>query len=180
MKGELEAFLSKFFLDKNRLICYDSDDALTVENVGIEIQGTYAGYFGRIKREICARFDIEQDVYVAELLVERLADHFSKKRAFVSLPKFPSVRRDLAFIVDESIASGDVESAISRSAGEILESVTLFDLYAGEPLPPGKKSLAYALVFQPLDRTLTDSEAEAMVRAIVTQVRTACGGELRA
>ena len=180
MKGELEAFLSKFFLDNNRLICYDSEETLTVENVGVEIQGTYAGYFGRVKRELRERFDIDQEVYVAELVVGRLREHFSEKRSFSSLPRYPSVRRDLAFIVAEAVTSGDVESTIRRSAGEILESVTMFDLYAGPPLEAGKKSLAYALVFQPTDRTLTDDDIDAIVQSIVAQIRKACGGELRA
>ena len=180
IKGELEAFLSKFFLDNNRLICYDSEETLTVENVGVEIQGTYAGHFGMVRREVCARFDIDQDVYVAELVVGRLKEHFSGKRSFSSLPRYPSVRRDLAFIVAEPVPSGDVESAIRRSAGEILESVELFDLYTGAPLDAGKKSLAYTLVFQPTDRTLTDADVDAVVASIVRGVRQACGGELRA
>ena len=133
-----------------------------------------------VRREVCARFDIDQDVYVAELVVGRLKEHFSGKRSFSSLPRYPSVRRDLAFIVAEPVPSGDVESAIRRSAGEILESVELFDLYTGAPLDAGKKSLAYTLVFQPTDRTLTDADVDAVVASIVRGVRQACGGELRA
>lgn len=180
MKGEVQALLSKFFLDKSRLIYYDSDKALTVDNVGVEIQGTYVGYFGKVKREAAVRFDIEQDVYVGEFLVGPLTTSWQNSRRFVAPPSFPSVTRDLAFVVKDSVANGELESAIRKSAGPILSSVQLFDIYAGPPLEPGTKSLAYALVIQPYDRTLTDDQANVIIERIVEGVQAACGARLRA
>jgi len=96
------------------------------------------------------------------------------------IPRFPPVRRDLAFIVDASTPAAAVQGAIAAASGELAEAVVLFDEFTGEPIPEGKKSLAFALEFRAPDRTLTDQEADAAVETIVRRVAEAVGGELRA
>jgi phenylalanyl-tRNA synthetase beta chain len=95
------------------------------------------------------------------------------------VPRFPPVRRDLAFIVDASIPAGRVRSALEDAAGEILGSVLLFDVFDGPPLPEGKKSLAYSVDFRAPDRTLTDEEADDAVEAIVERLLRDVGARLR-
>jgi len=179
LKGEVESLLTKFFLDKYRLIWYDNDKPLSVDNLHVEIQGTYAGFLGRLRKEITARFGIEEDVFVAELSMNVLSSFWRREKKFQALPRFPSVTRDLAFVVEWNIPQGNVEEAIRESGGGALKSLVLFDLYTGEQVGAGKKSLAYALEFQPIDRTLTDDEANAIVSRIVKHVQQACGAVLR-
>ncbi|MEX2117757.1 MAG: phenylalanine--tRNA ligase subunit beta [Bacteroidota bacterium] len=179
LKGEVEGLLAKFFLDKCRLIPYDNGKPLSVDNISIEIQGTYAGFLGRLRKEIGAKFGIEEEVLVAELSVDVLSSFWNKDRKFRSLNRFPSVTRDLAFVVAANVPQGNVEQAIREAGGELLSGVFLFDLYSGEQVGVGNKSLAYALEFQPADRTLTDEEVNGIVSKIIRHVQSACGASVR-
>ena len=89
------------------------------------------------------------------------------------------MRRDLAFVVDGATPAEEVERAIRMAAGDLAESVTLFDLFTGEPVPEGRKSLAFAVEFRAPDRTLTDEEAEAAVEAVRRRLAEEFGAELR-
>jgi phenylalanyl-tRNA synthetase beta chain len=95
------------------------------------------------------------------------------------VPRYPPVRRDLAFVVPEHVAAGDVSASIEEAAGELLARCLLFDVYRGEPLRPGTKSLAYAVDLRAVDRTLTGEETEPVVAAIVERLRDEFGAELR-
>ncbi len=77
---------------------------------------------------------------------------------FRDLSRFPSIERDIAVIVDESLPHADVLAAMQRHANNILEDIRLFDSFQGNPIPMGKKSLAYALTYRAAERTLTDDE----------------------
>lgn len=180
LKGEVQALLSKFSLDKASFISYDTHKALSEDCVAIEINGTYAGYLGRVRRDVAQAFEIEGDVFVCELNTAVLDTYWVRSRKFKTLPKYPVVTRDLAFIVDQHLPQGQVEKAIRESGGAMLQNVTLFDVYVGEQVGAGKKSLAYALEFQPQDRTLTVNEIEGMVSRIVAHVERSCNATLRA
>ena len=180
VKGEVQALLSKFSLDKSGFISYDTHKALSEDNVAIEINSTYAGYFGKVKSSVAKKFEIEGDVYIAELNTAVLDAHRAHTKKFRPLPKFPKVARDLAFIVEGRLPQEQVEKAIRDSGGEMLQAVSLFDVYSGEQLGGGKKSLAYALEFQPQDRTLTVKEIDAVIASIVAHVQRTCGATLRA
>ena len=84
------------------------------------------------------------------------------------LPKHPAVTRDLALVMDMGVPAADVAEAIRTAAGSVLESLALFDVYTGEKVGEGKKSLAYNLVLRAPDRTLTDEEAEATVAKVLS------------
>jgi len=179
MKGEVESFLSKFFLDKYRLIYYDNGKPLSVDNIHVEIQGTYAGFLGTLKKQIAATFEIDREVYLCELNVDMLQNRWERKARFSQLPRFPSVTRDLAFVVGQNVPQVDIERAIRESGGSMLRNLSLFDVYVGEQAGAGKKSLAYALELQPTDHTLTDQEANAVITRIVDFVKSRCGAALR-
>lgn len=179
LKGEVEAFLKEFFLDKYRLIQYDTEDPLSVHGLSIEISGTYTGRLGSLRKELTSSFDIDEDVYVAELSLDIAAPFRIYGKKFASLPRFPVVTRDLAFVVDEGLPQGRVAEAIRESGGSLLQRVVLFDLYTGERVGSGKKGLAYSLEFQPVDRTLTDEEVNGSISAIIRHVEATCGARLR-
>jgi len=179
LKGEVEALLSKFCLDKYRFISYDSGSALIDSGLAVEINGSYAGFLGKISKSIAERFDIEDDVLVSEFKTAVILKESITEKKLRALPRFPSVRRDLAFIVEATVPQERIEAVIRGTGGGLVTQVRLFDLYVGGQVGAGKKSLAYALELQPLDRTLTDREADEFVGHIVRQVELACGAKLR-
>jgi phenylalanyl-tRNA synthetase beta chain len=179
LKGEVEALLTKFFLDKYRLIQYDNDSPLSVDTLAVEIKGTYAGLLGRLRREKGAAFDIKEDVFFAELSLDVLGSLRDRGKRFEQLPRFPSVTRDLAFVVDEGLPQAAVVEAIRAAGGQLVRHVALFDLYSGEQVGAGKKGLTYTLEFQPVDRTLTDEEVNGKISTIIRHVEATCGGRLR-
>jgi phenylalanyl-tRNA synthetase beta chain len=177
LKGDIEFLLAKFALDKSRFISYSTSKGLTDNTLGIEIQGSYAGYLGILTKEALREFGLERPVFVAEIEVERLRR--DAPRVFTPLPRYPKVKRDVAFTVDAGIPAEHLEKTIRDSASELLQSVDLFDVYAGEQLPGGKKSVAFALEFMSLEKTLTDVEIEAAVGRVVAGVEKAHGAALR-
>ncbi len=179
MKGEVEAVLKKFCLDKYRLIYYDTHSALSDKVINIEIKGTYAGSLGSVKKQVLKAFDIEDDVYVCELNVEVLLEAAGATRKVKPPPKFPSVTRDLAFVVEDVLPQVKVEEAIRAHGGTVLREVTLFDTYVGAQTGVGKKSLAYALEFQSPDKTMTDEEIDRLIARIVQGVKMECNAVLR-
>jgi phenylalanyl-tRNA synthetase beta chain len=137
------------------------------------------GAFGEIHPEVAEAFDIHGRVAVAELDVEALMRLARDTVEVRDVPRFPPVRRDLAFIVEASTPAGDVQSALEDAAGELLGSATIFDVHTGPPLPERKKSLAFSVEFRAPDRTLTDAEANEVVAAIVERLTRDFGADLR-
>jgi phenylalanyl-tRNA synthetase beta chain len=177
MKGDIEFLLAKFALDKSRFISYSTSNGLTDNTLAIEIQGSYAGYLGKVTKEVLGEFSLEGVLFVAEIDLERLKR--DDRSVYAPLPRYPKVRRDVAFTVDAGIPAGQIEETIRDSATELLQSVVLFDVYEGEQLPGGKKSLAFTLEFMSLEKTLTDAEIEAAVGRVVAGVGKAHGAALR-
>ena len=99
--------------------------------------------------------------------------------AYRDVPRFPPVRRDLAFALPEDVPAGDVAAAILDAGGDLLEDVRVFDLFRGGALPAGTKSLAFAVALRAPDRTLTDEDAAPVIDAIVAEVAARTGGTLR-
>ena len=116
---------------------------------------------------------------MCELKVRAIHGGWSGSRKFEALPKFPSVSRDLAFVVDEIVPHLNLEDAIRNSGGPLLKNVTLFDIYVGAQIGLGKKSLAYALEFQTGERTMTDEEIDKVIAKIVQNVQRQCNAVLR-
>jgi phenylalanyl-tRNA synthetase beta chain len=179
MRGEVESLLRRVCLDKYRFLPYSADNTLTESALSVEINGTYGGWFGEVRRDIAKRFEIDIPVFVGEIALQVLEHAWTQDRSFRSLPRFPRVVRDLAFVVERSRPQGDLESVIRASAGPWLESLVLFDAYQGAQTGGGRRSLAYSLGFRAPDHTLTDAEVDAHIRAIVDKARSACGAELR-
>jgi phenylalanyl-tRNA synthetase beta chain len=179
LKGEVFDFLQKFALDKCGFISYPTSNRLADSAVAIEINGSYAGYFGSVKEELLRAYAIKQSVFVAEISLSALQAAVKKKQ-YVPLPRFPIVRRDVAFVVDDSTPAQEIERIILSSSSPLLQSIELFDVYRGENLAAGKKSLAFSLDLMSWEMTLTEEEIEAEVKRIVETVVKKTGGVLRA
>jgi phenylalanyl-tRNA synthetase beta chain len=146
----------------------------------IVLEDRPVGLLGELHPREAASLDIEGRVAVAELELDPLRRAASRPFRLVEVPRFPPVRRDLAFVVDGEVPAGTVHAAIETAGGELLDRSVLFDVFRGGAIPDGRKSLAFALEFRAPDRTLTDEEVDPVVGAIVGKLRTDLGAELRA
>jgi len=134
---------------------------------------------GELHPDVARAMDLRGRVIAAELAlaaVERLA-HFDATAA--PLPRFPKVDRDIALVVGRAVEAGSLEAAIRDAAGALLEEVRLFDLYEGDRIEKGKKSLAYSMSFRAPDRTLREEEVDGAVRGVVEKLSADFGAALR-
>ena len=109
-----------------------------------------------------------------ELLTVLLPD-----ATYTPLPKYPSVFRDLSLLCDEAVTVAQVEDVITASAGKLLRSIRLFDIYRGPQIGEGKKSVSFAAMLRAAERTLTDEEADGAVKKILKRLEAECGAVLR-
>ena len=180
IRGEVEAVLTKFCLDKYRFISYDSVSALIESALAVEINGSYAGFLGKVSKSTAQRFDIDDEVFVCELKLSVLEKGWIAEKKLTPLPRFPVVHRDLAFVVDQSMEQESVARTIREAGGTLLAGLVLFDVFTGDQVGAGKKSLAYSLELQPLDKTLTEREIDVEIARIVSRVESTCHAKLRA
>jgi phenylalanyl-tRNA synthetase beta chain len=143
------------------------------------VDGRRAGSFGELHPSAVQRFDLGDRVAVAELDVEELMAASSPVARVEEPTRFPPIRRDLAFVVDEALPAEELRGAIVRAGGSLLERCALFDVHLGPPIPAGRKSLAFSLAFRAPDRTLTDEDVDGTVSAIVGALAGRFGAELR-
>jgi phenylalanyl-tRNA synthetase beta chain len=137
------------------------------------------GVLGELHPDVCRRFDVAERSLAFELDLTPLLAALPERPKVAELPRFPPVYMDLAFVVDSSIPEAHLRSAIEDSGRPEVTSVSLFDLYRGEQVGEGKKSLAYALELRSPDRTLTDEDAASVRARIIATVAERTGGELR-
>ena len=138
------------------------------------------GHAGEIHPRVCEAFGLPPRTAAVELDVDALLAAFGGPGAIVPVSGHPVAKEDIALVVAEDVAVADLEAVVRSGAGELLESVRLFDIYRGAPVPEGRKSCAFALRFRAPDRTLTDTEIVAARDAAVAAATAAFGAELRA
>lgn len=141
--------------------------------------GTVVGWFGKIHKHVLKNYGINQDVYYGELDTDYLAKLPEKKYTTKEISKYPSVERDLAVVVDESVCNADLVAAIKSSCGKIFGGVELFDVYRSDALGKDKKSMAYKVTFASDEKTLTGDEINAVVAKILKSLDFRYGAKLR-
>ena len=145
----------------------------------LSADGVKLATLGEIHPDVAERFDINRRVYLAEVDLDALMPLEKDFYGVKPLPKFPAVSRDIAVVVDEKVGAGAMMDAIRAAAAKTLEDVKLFDIYRGDRLGKGRKSVAYSMTFRASDRTLTDEEITATMEKILKALQ-AFGAELRA
>jgi phenylalanyl-tRNA synthetase beta chain len=178
-KGALEALLDGLAVSDWSLGDPVGTPFHPARSVAVIVSGTQAGVLGEIDPGVAERLGLAGRIAVFELDVTMLPLRTGVIRPFRGIPRYPPVRRDLAFVVDEGIPAGPVRDEVFAAGGELVERVVLFDVFSGAPIPAGKKSLAFSVDFRAPDRTLTDEEAEEEVRRIVGRLGSRFGAELR-
>lgn len=140
----------------------------------LSIDGRAIGPFGELHPRVTAAFELAGPVFVAEFDLDVLLGFVNPLHAIRSLPLTPPVLQDIALIVPESLPAAEVEAVIRKAGGDLLRGVRLFDVYTGDPIPAGSRSLAFSLTYQTDARTLTDKEVARVHEKIVK----ACEREL--
>ena len=128
---------------------------------------TLLGVLGQIHPHVAANYDVDCELYAAELRFDALYASMGGKPVYQPLPKFPAVSRDIAVVCDTAVTVGALEDCIRRGARGLLKDVALFDIYTGTGIPEGKKSVAFSLTLRSDERSLTAEEADADVQHIL-------------
>ena len=129
------------------------------------------GYLGELNPLILEKLGVKMRILVAEINYNTISKMLNKKTLFKQFAKFPSVERDLALVMDKSVTNGETLKLIKKFSDKSLVSVDLFDIYEGEQLETGKKSMAYRLTFSLLDRSLTMEEVDESVNKILAGLK---------
>ena len=172
LKGELEAVLKGLRMPKASYTavkdnpCYHPGRCAKVTVEGIDV-----GFMGQVHPLVCKNYGIETEVYCAEIDFSKLFTLVLPEPTYVPLPKYPTVTRDLSVLCDEALTVAEVEEVMTASAGKLLRNIKLFDIYRGTGVPEGKKSVAFSLELRADDRTLTDTDSEAVVAKVLSALK---------
>jgi phenylalanyl-tRNA synthetase beta chain len=145
----------------------------------VVVNGSVAGWLGEAHPDVLAAFDARGPVTLFELDLETLLSAAVDVVAYRPVPRYPAVQLDVAFVLPGDIAAEQVMHTVRKEGKKLLESVRLFDVYDGEGVPSGRRSLALSLAYRSPDRTLTDDEVQKVHEKVVSQVCKRFGGEVR-
>ena len=180
LKGELEAVLSAL---RTKKVSYTAVSDNPTYHPGrcakISIDGVDVGFMGQIHPLVAQNYDLDCEVYCAEISFTKVLELLLPDVTYTPLPKYPSVTRDLSFVCQESVTVGQAEAVITAAGGKLLRNVKLFDIYRGANIGEGKKSLAFSLELRADDRTLTDTDSESVMSKVLDALQEKCGAILR-
>lgn len=169
LKGVVEEFFDSIGMKKR--IVYDPKAGKNFLHPGrqakIVYEGEELGYIGEVHPAVCDNYAIGTRVYVAVIDILNVLDFATFDRKYEGIAKYPAVTRDISLEVPKSVLAGDIEGVIAQRGGKILESYQLFDLYEGDQIKDGYKSMAYSVTFRAKDRTLEESDVAGAMKKIL-------------
>ena len=171
LKGVLEEFLEQFGLRGLAYARQPASTAIYLESAAIQLGHHSMGELGQLLPALAKQYDLRDAVLLAELNMDLLLVRRNTAKSFKSLPQFPAIQRDVAMILPESATHDAVLSLVKQAKSKNLEVVDLFDVYRGQNVPPGQKSVAYSFTYRAPDRTLTDAEVNAAHEKLVEQFK---------
>ncbi len=179
LKGAVEALLEALGIDSPRTAAYHEPCWKRGTGALISVSGQRLGTFGEVAPSLAAGLGLDRPAWAAVLDVGALSEAVPSGRRYQAIPRYPASKRDLAIIVSEGALHADVEDAIRTAGGALLSQAQLFDIFEGDSIGAGKKSMAYALEFRSPERTLADREVDASVGAIVRALQAKFGAVVR-
>lgn len=129
--------------------------------------------------DVLEKYDVEKRIYLADLDFDRMVQHTNMERKYKPLPKYPAIVRDIAIVVDMDVTVGEIQKEILSKGQGLIENVELFDVYTGEQVQKGKKSLAFSITYRSYERTLIDDEVNAIQDSIVSALESRFDAKLR-
>ncbi len=180
IKGELEAVLRALRIRKAVYTAVTDNPTYHPGRCAkVTIDGQDVGFIGQIHPVVAKNFNMDAEVYCAEINFDMLFTLQLEEPTYSPLPKYPSVNRDIALVCDEAVTVGQAEETIYAAAGKLLRNVKLFDVYRGAGIAEGKKSLAFSLELRADDRTLTDEDSEGVISRVLSALNDKLGAVLR-
>ena len=180
LKGEVEAIFAGLRLKKASYTACSTNPSYHPGRCAVlSIDGEEVGVMGQVHPLVAKNYGIDTDVYCAEINFTKLFACRLPDATYTPLPKYPAVSRDLALVCSEEITVAQAEDVITAAAGKLLRSVKLFDIYRGVGVPEGKKSMAFSLELRADDRTLTDTDSEAVTAKVLQALQEKLGAILR-
>ena len=182
LKGYLELLLKRFGCDIYSLETEAAPADLFSEGLSYNLPGSHQplAVMGTVAPARLKQFGIKQPVFAAEISWPALFELVKRNKIkYKELPKFPEVRRDLALLLDESVAYADLRKSAFRVGKKLLKQVGLFDVYRGDKIAEGKKQYAMSFVLQDLDKTLTDNDVEKVMSKLLSTFQNEFGATLR-
>lgn len=169
LKGVVEEFFDCIGMKKR--IVYDPKAGKNFLHPGrqakIVYEGEELGYIGEVHPAVCDNYAIGTRAYVAVIDIMNVLDFATFDRKYEGIAKYPAVTRDISLEVPKNVLAGDIEGVIAQRGGKILESYQLFDLYEGDQIKDGYKSIAYSVTFRAKDRTLEESDVAGAMKKIL-------------
>lgn len=172
LKGVLEELTDKVGLKGK--VTYEPEAEYTFLHPGRQAKlkkgNLTIGFIGQVHPEVCDNYNLKGEVYVAVIDMPTLVMLSNFDTKYEGIAKFPGSTRDLSLVVDKEIFVGQIEEVIKKCGGKLLESYKLFDVYEGEQIAKGKKSVAYTMTFRAKDRTLETSEVDGIIAKILKEL----------
>ena len=179
LKGFVEEYLEYTGIKRFKLERTSNPNFHPGRAADIKIGKVVIGTFGEIHPELSENMDITKErAYVAEINLSAAEKYISKKFKYESIVKYPEVTRDLAIVLEDTVLVGDMVDTIKKSS-DFIETVDLFDVYKGEHIEAGKKSVAISLVLRNKKGTLKEEEISKVINKVLDIIRTKFGGEIR-
>lgn len=169
MKGVVEEILSQ--VGMNGKLTYDPNAGRNYFHPGrqanIIYDGTVIGYLGEVHPKVAANYNLKERAYIAVLDMPEIVERASFDTKYVGIAKFPAATRDISMVVPKNVLAGDIEAVFEDKGGKILESYELFDIYEGNQITLGFKSMAYSLTFRAKDRNLEEEDITTAMNRIL-------------
>jgi phenylalanyl-tRNA synthetase beta chain len=180
VKGIVESIVAKLRIEK---VTYVRNTSLPFMHPGrcasILIEGREIGFLGEVHPKVDKNYDIGAKAYIVELTLDELVANAKEEISYVPLPKYPATSRDLAMLVKKEVLAAEIEQIIVQRGGKLLEKLELFDVYEGEQVQKGYKSIAYKLTFRATDRTLVEEEIQKTMGKILSGLEQGLDAQLR-
>ena len=180
MKGAVESILRDLRVaDAGFRACQDDPSYHPGRCAGVYAGEKLLGVVGQIHPAVAANYDVDCELYCAELSFEALLEAQGPGAEYHPLPRFPAVSRDIAVVCGEEVTVGALEACIRKAGGRLLRDVALFDIYRGQGVAGGSKSVAFSMTLRADDRSITAAEADGEVKDILTALEQELGATLR-
>ena len=178
LKGIVEQILSRLGIDRIKTKSSKTDyfgEGLTIQSAKAKLVE-----FGVVKKAILKKFDIDQEVLFADFNWDAVLELAKEQKTkYSAIPKYPSVRRDFALLLDQTVTYDEIVAIANQTERNLLKDVNLFDVYEGKNLPEGKKSYAVSFLFQDEKKTLTDKQVDSMMNKLQKRFEKDLNAELR-
>jgi phenylalanyl-tRNA synthetase beta chain len=180
IKGTVEVLFERLGISNYDFEVEENDNTFHPgRTANILIDGKKIGIMGEIHPNVLENYEIDDRVYIAQIDVLDLINNTNTEIECKNLPKYPAIDRDIAIIIDDKIMVKEIENIIVECSGKLLEEYKLFDLYRGNQIEQGKKSVAYSVKFRNYERTLKDKEVNKIMNKIINKLQNDLNAKLR-